>query len=412
MLDESTIEFIAGPQLPAHVYVHVPFCRSKCSYCDFTSLPEADDELVGAVAAAIRSDLRRWGEGSLPGVVETLYLGGGTPTFVPEHTLKILERARSSLALREGAEITVEANPDSLSYELAAQLKDAGVTRLSLGVQSFDDRVLRVLGRAHDAQSAVDAARAAATAGLNLSIDLMCGVPGQSMTSWQETLDHALRTEAQHVSVYPLSIEEGTPLFVACDAGLVQEQDSDVVADMMILAEDVLSAAGLNRYEVANYARPGFESRHNSAYWTGRSYLGIGPSAHGMFDEATARSIGLLDAARANVAETDAGAGMRVRVREVSDIGAWLFGAQEEVELLTAEEALREDVMLGMRLVAGVSVDRVVGAGLEEVFRELESRGLVELASSSAEPSSRRWRTTRRGWLLGNEVFGRIWAAE
>ncbi len=413
-LAESGIGIALGPQLPAHVYVHVPFCRSKCSYCDFCSVPEPNERLVAAVTRCIRSEIRRWGESSLPGVVDTVYVGGGTPTVVLESAVEILAAAERHLPLRGGAEITVEANPESLSADAARRLRDAGANRLSLGVQSFDDSVLRVLGRAHDARTAVDAARAATGAHLDLSVDLMCGVPTQTISSWQETLDHALRTGASHVSVYPLSLEEGTPLAVACDAGLVAEPDPDVSADMMILAEETLTAVGLDRYEVANYARPGFESRHNMAYWTGRSYLGMGPSAHGMLDAATARAVGLADSLGSGRAEVDMPPAARVRYQEPIDIDQWLFGTKEEVEVLSAEEAEREDVMLGMRLRVGVSVDRVQGAGLDRALEELEDVGLVERVSTLGDPGSARarWRMTRRGWLLGNEVFGRIWSPE
>lgn len=404
-------------QLPSHLYVHMPFCRSKCSYCDFVSVANADEELVDAVTEAICGDLRRWASSALPGVVETLYVGGGTPTYVADGTLRILEQAASCLPLRDGAEVTAEANPESLTTALAAQLKSVGVTRLSLGVQSFDDGMLRLLGRPHDARTATAAAEAAVNAGLSLSVDLICGVPGQTMTSWQETLDRAIRTDARHVSVYPLSVEEGTPLAAACDTGLVREPDPDVAADMMILAEDLLRAAGFSRYETANYARAGFESRHNIAYWTGRQYLGIGPAAHSMLTAATAAAVDLWSLPASSPGDDATCDVSRIRCAEPADIGAWLSGASETIEVLTAEEAQREDVMLGMRLAAGVSADRVHDAGLDEVFAGLVRDGLVESrtrtglrAPAGAEIAT--WTTTRRGWLLGNEVFGRIWSSD
>lgn len=402
MFEDSDIDLIAGPHLPPHVYIHVPFCRSKCSYCDFVSVAGASDRLVGAVGEAIRNDVRRWGACALPGVVETVYVGGGTPTHVAEETLRILRASRRHLPLREAAEITVEANPESLSAELAERLVQMGAKRLSLGVQSFDDTVLRLLGRPHDAEQASRAAAAVAGAGMSLSIDLMCGVPGQTVTSWQETLDRTLQTGAAHVSVYPLSLEEGTPLAVAVDTGLVEEPDPDTAADMMVLAEEVLTRAGLDRYEVANYARAGHEAKHNLAYWTGRQYLGIGPAAHGMLDAATARAIGMLDS---EDREPPVG---RVRYHEAPELESWLFDDRVEVETLTLAEAAREDVMLGMRLVAGVAAADVSRAGLDGVLGSLVSDGLVECFGGR----ERRYRLTRRGWLLGNETFGRIWTGE
>jgi len=415
--EDAHIDLTMTAQVPSHVYVHIPFCRSKCSYCDFVSVANADEELVDAVTEAMCGDLRRWASSPLPGVVETLYVGGGTPTYVADSTLRILEQATHCLPLRDGAEITVEANPESLTSALAAQLKSVGVTRLSLGVQSFDDGMLRLLGRPHDARGATVAAEAAVNAGLSLSVDLICGIPGQTTTSWQESLNSAIRTGAQHISVYPLSVEEETPLAVACGTGLVHEPDPDVAADMMLLAEDVLGAAGFSRYETANYARPGFESRHNIAYWTGRQYLGIGPAAHSMLTAATAAAVDLWTLS-ASLPGEDATCDMsRIRCAEPADIDAWLSGASKTIEVLTAEGAQREDVMLGMRLCAGVGADRVHDAGLDEVFAGLVRDGLVESraragASALAGTDVAAWTTTRRGWLLGNEVFGRIWSSE
>ncbi len=417
MQEDTDIDLTMTAQVPSHVYVHIPFCRSKCSYCDFVSVASADEELVDAVTEAICTDLKRWASSALPGVVETLYVGGGTPTYVAGSTLRILELAARCLPLRDGAEITVEANPESLTSALAAGLKSVGVTRLSLGVQSFDDGVLCLLGRPHSARAAAGAAEAAVSAGLSLSVDLICGIPGQTATSWQESLNSAIRTGARHISVYPLSVEESTPLAVACDTGLVREPDPDIAADMMVLAEDVLGAAGFLRYETANYARPGFESRHNIAYWTGRQYLGIGPAAHSMLTAATAAALDSWSLPARSPGDDATCDVSRIRCAEPADIGAWLCGASKTIEFLTVKEAQREDVMLGMRLCAGVGADRVHDAGLDEVFAGLVRDGLVESrartgASALAGADVAAWTTTRRGWLLGNEVFGRIWSSE
>jgi coproporphyrinogen III oxidase-like Fe-S oxidoreductase len=269
-----------------------------------------------------------------------------------------------------------------------------------VGVQAFDDGVLRLLGRAHDARQARAALALVQAAGVELSVDLMCGVPGQTMASWAETLEEALDAGARHVSVYPLSIEAGTPLAADVAGGSMPAPDPDMAADMMLLAEKRLAEAGIARYEVANYAAPGHESRHNIAYWTGRSYAGIGPGAHGMLQPDVAKTIGLdlgEDAATRDIA--------RVRYANCADIDTWLTGERFDIELLSGYEAAREDVMLGMRLSAGVRADRVAAAGLERVLEELGEAGLVERANN-------RWRITQRGWLLGNEVFGRIWAGE
>ena len=394
--------FSEGPRLPAHVYVHVPFCASKCDYCDFASVAGASPATVRAVFTGIKTQLTRWQASGLEGVLETVYIGGGTPSFVVDEVAGLLGRIADEFVLHPRAEVSVEANPDSLRSEEVRALRDAGTTRISVGVQSFDDGVLRMLGRRHDARRAELACEAVADAGLSLAIDLMCGVPGQTTTSWAATLERVVATGARHVSVYPLAIEEGTPLSVAVSTGLVAEPDPDLAAEMMVLAEEFLGYHGIARYEVANYAAPGFESVHNRAYWTGRSYLGVGPAAHAMLDAPTARAVGMLEGEP--VAEP-----ARVRYANAADIDDWLTLHGDTVEVLDAGVARREDVMLGMRLTQGVPAEQVAVAGLDGVLESLQRDGLVEHVGAGG---SARWRTTRRGWLLGNEVFGRIWAGE
>ena len=401
MSDMSQIE---GARLPSHLYLHVPFCASKCSYCDFNSISGASDDIVRTVFTGMRTQLTTWSRSALDGVLDTVYVGGGTPSRYPEKVAEELGHVRSSFVVHPNAEVTVEGNPDSLDAESVALLSSAGATRISVGVQSFDDSVLRLLGRRHDAAEAWAACRVVAGAGLDLSVDLICGVPGQTITSWSETLERAASTGARHVSVYPLSIEDGTPLSVAVGGGLIDAPDPDAAADMMLLASTVLGHHGLVRYEVANYAKDReHESVHNTAYWTGRPYIGVGPGAHGMLDAATAHAVGMLGMGREDAA--------RVRYGNAPDIDQWLVGKGDTLETLTAEEAAREDVMLGLRLVRGVPAEQVEGAGLTAVLESLRTEGLTEL-SSPAAGGVPRWRTTERGWLLGNEVFGRVWTGE
>lgn len=399
---DAALAALSGPALPSHLYVHVPFCASKCAYCDFASVAGASDELVSAVFAGIRTQVTQWSRSGLDGVLDTVYFGGGTPSLHAAETLETLAHIRRVLVVHPGAEVTVEANPDSLHADAASRMADAGVTRVSVGVQSFDDGVLRLLGRRHDAAAGKRAAAAVLGAGLELSVDLMCGVPGQTVTSWAETLASALATGARHASVYPLSIEDDTPLQVAVSAGLIAEPDPDLAAEMMLMADEALANGGLARYEVANYAAGRtHESRHNTAYWTGRSYLGVGPGAHGMLDAATAIAAGLLP---------DGAEGVdRVRYGNAARIEDWMVQRGDTIETLSAPEAAREDVMLGMRLTRGVPAEQVSAASLDGVMVALASQGLVERTGDGV---AARWRTTQRGWLLGNEVFGRIWAGE
>ena len=313
----------------------------------------------------------------------------------------IVREALEHVPVHANPEVTVEANPDSVMPDLIEALAAAGVTRVSLGLQSLVDSELAMLGRLHTVEEAANACRAVTRAGLGLSVDLMCGIPKQTIATWLVSLEAALATGADHISVYPLTLEEGTPLYVACDTGLAPEPDPDLAADMMIAAEERLRLEGMERYEVASYARPGHESRHNIAYWSGRSYIGVGPAAHGMLDAQTAAMVGLCRECGPDVA--------RVRYAERADIDAWLTGVPAEIETLTAQEARREDVMLGLRLTCGVLESQVAEAGVTHILESLAERGLVELAKGAGES---RWRTTHSGWLLGNEVFGEVWNSD
>jgi oxygen-independent coproporphyrinogen-3 oxidase len=359
------------------LYLHIPFCASRCGYCDFTTeaIAPSDPRLDAYVEGLVR-DIRAATREGLLAQVTTVYIGGGTPSFLGSRRLVNLVYTLSlSLNLSDETEFTLEANPESLTPALVRDLYSLGVNRFSLGVQSFNDAELAALGRAHDAHAARSALAAIRERANNVSVDLMCGIPHQSAASWQKSLSEALRCGASHVSVYPLTIEDATPFAHAIAAGHQMSPDEDTQAQMMEDAADVLGTAGLSRYEVASYARPGLECRHNIAYWTGVPYLGLGRGAAGMRTAADGTRERLLNG--------------------------------EVTERLTPAEAAREDLMLGMRMSAGVSHDAVRAAeplvpGITERFRELVALGLATSAES-------RYRPTPRGWLLGNELYARIW---
>jgi putative oxygen-independent coproporphyrinogen III oxidase len=402
--------------LPVALYIHVPFCRSKCAYCDFASAV-CDSRWHAPYVDAVLFSAAHWASYDLLEDVPTLYFGGGTPTILGDELVRLVEGLRDIVDLRPDAEITVETNPDTTDAELIGSLVEVGVNRFSLGVQSLDNEVLRVLGRRHAAADALTAAGVLAESGRPFSVDLICGVPGQSEESWRSTVTAALATGPGHMSVYPLSIEEGTPLAEQVEEGALPEPDSDEAAAMMLTAEELLRDAGLYRYEVANYARPGEASRHNSSYWTGVAYLGLGPGAASMLPAdvfaqvADAEGWRWKDAEHASLeAGAHAGPDARIRFTATSDTTEFIrrpLAAPTEIERLTAEEAAREHVMLGMRLTDGVSAEQVSSAGLTEVLASLADDGLVELGESS--DGTAKWRVTERGWLLGNSVFGRIW---
>lgn len=357
------------------LYIHIPFCKSRCAYCDFATqaLPAgspAMGEYFEGLIARIR-ELSREGELA---AIETVYLGGGTPTHAGSANLTSLLYALGvSMHLAPEVECTVEANPESLSERLVDDLWALGANRLSIGVQTFDDGLLTMLGRAHTAEDARCAVRAAQRKFGNISVDLMCGLPGQTLDGFERDVRSALGLGVQHLSIYPLTIEERTPLANMVRAGQLPEPDDDLQADMMEAAEQLCAEAGLVRYEVASYALPGFESRHNCAYWQGVPYLGVGASATTMTQNAERR--------------------MRVQDGQVTDD-------------LDARQMAAEDLMLGMRMAAGIPDERLARAALllpdaPDALRRLEALGLVEHADGA-------WRPMRRGWLCGNELYGAL----
>lgn len=391
---------------PAALYVHVPFCASKCAYCDFTSEVRPSSDHVRFIDKAIL-EARSYRDAGVLGDVVSLYVGGGTPTLLGSGLYVLLDGLRRSVPIARGAEITVEANPDTTDPDVVRRACEGGANRFSLGVQSLDDDVLRILGRRHDADRALRAIGFLMDACARVSVDLICGVPGAPSDSWRETLEAIACTDIGHVSVYPLAIEDGTPFARAVADGTMRDTDPDLAAAEMSLADELLSAAGFSRYETASYARRDEFSRHNTAYWSGTPYLGVGPSAASMLPAITYARL-----AAHNGWPAPPVSAARVRFTNTSDVEAWL-SAQEpavpDAEFLDAREAVREDIMLGMRLTRGVDACVVERAGLYEVFESLVRDRLVERITGAQGAS---WRTTDSGWLLGNEVFGRIWNAD
>ena len=369
------------------LYLHIPFCVKRCGYCDFaTAATERDSPVIDEYVESLVLQLRRASREGKLGQIETVYLGGGTPSHIGMGRLSMLLYALSTaMHLEPEVECTMEANPESLTAPMVRDIWALGVNRLSIGVQSFDDEVLRILGRAHDAEAARAAVRMAQERFRNVSVDLMGGIPGQSLASFEASVREAVALGVTHVSVYPLAIEPHTPFDRAVMRGEMPEPDDDVEAACMEAASRILEEAGFIRYEVASYARPGFASRHNTAYWTGVPYLGLGRSAATMTQNAERR--------------------MRVQDGQV-------------VDDLNARQMAAEDLMLGMRRANGVSDAQVTAAAavidgadagspggevrsVAEAFAELSALGLVEHAGG-------RWRPTERGWLCGNELYGRL----
>lgn len=322
---------------PAHVYVHVPFCASKCPYCDFNS-HAGRDELQDAYVDALLLEARERAAGLAP---KTLFVGGGTPTHLPAARLeRMLQGLVEILGGERLEEATIEANPGSLDPAKLRVMRGAGIDRVSLGVQSFDDRILRTLARAHDARDAVrSAALVREDGGFRLSVDLILAVPGQGLAGQERDLARAIDVDPEHVSAYVLTYEEGTPFRRWMEAGRLPRPD--VVRELAHLERAVarLGEAGFARYEVSNFARPGAACRHNLAYWRDESWVGLGAGAH---SHRPGR----------RWANVDDPAEYVTRVREAGDATAWREIAPPEVQ---AFEAL----MMGLRLAEGVDLARI-----------------------------------------------------
>lgn len=266
------------------LYLHIPFCRAKCLYCDFDSRALtgcALEEAIGAYCEGLSAQVDAYGNAGELSEVETVYVGGGTPSLLGGRLVGLVDYVR---AYCEPVEFTCEANPESFTLDLAQALRAAGVTRISLGVQSLNASELKAIGRIHSAEQAMLAVAQAKAAGFSTSCDVMCGLPGQTLDTFAETLRSLVTLNPDHVSVYPLQLEEGTPLARMEEAGEMEVPDEDFQAQCMDLAAEVLEEAGYERYEVASYAKPGHRCRHNIAYWTGKPYLGLGRSAASMLD--------------------------------------------------------------------------------------------------------------------------------
>ncbi len=380
----------------AGVYLHIPFCRSRCSYCDFaTGMFEGG--LADRYVKALVTEIAKWSEVTNPASVDTIFFGGGTPSLLnPTQLERILKAVRDRFEISCDAEVTLELNPGDGGETAAAQqetmraFRRAGVNRASFGAQSFDDRELKQLGRTHssaDILTTFDHLRAAGFR--NISFDLIAGLPGQTLSGWRQNLAEALKLRPDHLSLYLLDVHEGTPLAEQIRSGMRPQPDDDLAGEMYQLMLEEVSAAGYQHYEISNFCRPGFESRHNTKYWTGAPYYGFGCSAHS-YDGGRRRWANQRDTAR------------YVQLIEENK------SAVVERTELNEEEARSESIFLGLRLMRGLDlmVYRMrFGSDLREVYdadiNRLVAAGLITVAEDLM-------RLTSRGALLSNEVFAAL----
>ena len=372
----------------AGIYIHIPFCATRCHYCNFAT-GGYESELARRYTAAVREEIARADASNSPMMrrVDTIYFGGGTPTTLTvEQISSLIETCRLRFDVASDSEITAEANPGSISQNYLEELRSAGLNRLSFGVQSFDDDELRMIGRTHSAEEAREAVRTARAAGFaNVSIDLIAGLPEQKMETWRRNLEEAFALAPDHLSVYLLELYKDAPLLHRINRGELRAVDDELTVEMYFALMDEADRRGFERYEISNWARPGFESRHNLKYWTGAPYWAFGISAAG-YD----------------------GLARWSNTRNIHEYLDKVESSQTPVAERTElddEDRQSENLFLRLRLKDGVDLDdhlRRFGVNALERYRDeierLREAGLVEL-------SENRLKISRAGAVLANEVF-------
>lgn len=371
--------------MPRSAYIHIPFCQQICPYCDFNKYHlkgQPVDDYLKALAKEIQLATEH-----APDNVETVFIGGGTPTVLTLRQMEfLLDTINRYLKPSPSAEFTIEANPGTVHYDLLHLMYQNGVNRLSFGVQSFDEKLLKKLGRIHslrDIYRSIDLARSAGFT--NISIDLMFRLPGQSMDQLEDSVEKAVKLDLPHLSAYSLTIEAGTVYDKLYQKNRLSLPDEDMEADMFQLLIDRLTAAGYRQYEISNFARPGYESRHNLTYWRNEEYYGFGAGAHGYVKGVRYMNVN----------------GVTAYIKQMFELGS----AREEEHRVSLKEAMEETMMLGLRLAEGVSKDsfyKRFGIKVEEQYgpqlHHLLNKGLICT-------DGKRYRLTPKGIFLGNEVF-------
>ncbi len=372
------------------LYLHIPFCLRKCPYCAFVSKQASPGDISSYVDTLLQEMQLATGQYTASKQLKSIYLGGGTPSLLtPQQISQLLQQAESLFGIANNAEITMEVNPGTVDANLLIGFRQAGINRLSIGVQSFDANMLELLGRIHSSDQTKEAFAAARSAGFdNIGIDLIHSLPGQNMTMWQNELQQAIELAPEHLSIYGLTVEEDTP-FASRYHDENQLPDEDSSADMYEAADSILATAGYEHYEIANYARPGYRSQHNSGYWQRDGYLGLGAGAHSFL------SCGEYGIRFGNNADID---------QYCKDISKGKLSNQDRHQL-NMDDAMAEFMFLGLRMSDGVTGEDFKDkfcVDLETIFgkelNQMLQQGLLKLENKHIS-------LTLRGMLLSNRVF-------
>ncbi len=411
------------PRDPLSLYLHIPFCSLKCAYCDFNSYAGLED-LIRPYDDALIEEIRLWGQVSRgwgldprgmrtvaqglrlePKPVTTIFFGGGTPSLLPLAEIeRIMSALHGAFTLQSGAEVSLEANPGTVDPPYLRGLIGAGVNRLSFGVQSFHDDELTALDRIHSAAEAVEGYRWAREAGFQrINLDFIYGLPEQPLSRWLDTLEQAIALDPDHLSLYALTVEEGTRLAYDVAQGRISEPDPDAQAEMYECAMDRLDGAGYRQYEISNWARPGEECRHNLVYWRNGEWLGLGAGAHSHW---AGHRFANVYSPKQYIRRMASATGLDTALPPPELLRA--MPQLSLIELQAPETAMSDTAILGLRLNEGLDVsafDRRFGTSLDAAYgpalAELAALGLLERPDG-------RLRLTPRGRLLANEVFVRL----
>jgi oxygen-independent coproporphyrinogen-3 oxidase len=372
------------------LYIHIPFCQRKCHYCSFVSYSGRENDIAGYIPALNRELKLR-----LPGYrIRTLYFGGGTPSLLTAEQIEsVLETVKSVSNTNNIEELSLEANPGTVDIDYLRALRKTGINRLSLGIQSFNDNELALLGRIHNSEQARQSAGYAREAGFdNLNLDIICGIPGQNLESFEQTLKEAINIRPEHISLYPLTLEEDTPMWHSIRSGKISTPDADLAADQYELAEKLLDDAGFVHYEISNWARPGFACRHNLVYWLCRPYIGAGVAAHSYINSCRLANTFDLDKYLACFSPENDNPLNAVEMKEPIDL----------------DLVLSESIIMGLRLCNGININALnarFGINFTDCYHkpleEMTGLGLLEVQEGNL-------RLTAKGRLLGNEVFQRF----
>lgn len=394
------------------LYIHIPFCATKCVYCDFNTY-EGIEKLIDSYINALNIEIQLWGTKLHRPQLSTLFFGGGTPSYLNLGQItELIESISQAFQIESTMETTLEANPEDIRAEKLDEYQRSGINRLSIGVQSLDDRLLKMLGRRHDAKSAINAIEKTLDFGFeNASMDLMYGLPTQSLQDWRETLDIALSLGLPHLSIYCLGLEKGTPMAQSVNLGELPEPDPDLAAEMYELTVKTLDGFKYRHYEISNWAKPGFESQHNINYWKNQSFLGLGPGAHSYIPGFRFSNI---KSPREYILRMENNPNDTTTPRTLKDPVQVI----DQVENISETTEILDTLMMGLRLDTGVSEVAYFnrfGHSLDEKWNETIvtaiSDGLIKWENDNKSDLSNRYlQLTQKGKILSNEVLARFFA--